>query len=136
MISQDLYFTLLYIWIGIAVVTIPFLLKITVPYGRHTSNTWGPMINNKFGWFIMEAPVIIVFSWLFFIGDAEKSLLSYIFYGLFMLHYFNRVFIFPLQLKGKKKKMPLLVVVFAIVLTCLTVFLMDIGLGTFRQFMT
>jgi len=114
MISEDLYFILLYIWMGIAIITIPFLLKITVPYGRHTTNTWGPMINNRFGWFIMEAPVIVVFSWLFFIGDAEKSVLSYIFYGLFMLHYLNRTFIFPLQLKGKKKKMPLLVVVFAI----------------------
>ena len=114
MISESTYFILLYIWMGIAIVTIPFLLKITVPYGRHTTNTWGPMINNKFGWFIMEVPVIIVFSWLFFAGDAEKTLPSYLFYGFFMLHYFNRVFIFPLQLKGKKKQMPLIVAVSAV----------------------
>lgn len=114
MISEELYFNLLYIWMGIAIVTVPFLLKITVPYGRHTTNTWGPMINNRFGWFIMEAPVIVVFSWLFFTGDAEKTLPSYIFYGLFMLHYFNRVFIFPLQMKGKKKQMPLVVALSAI----------------------
>lgn len=114
MISEDLFFNLLYIWMGIAIISFPFLLKITVPYGRHTTNTWGPMINNRFGWFIMEAVVVVVFSWLFFIGDAEKTLPSYILYGLFMLHYFNRVFIFPLQLKGKRKKMPLVVVVSAI----------------------
>lgn len=114
MISESTYFTMLFIWMGIAVITVPFLLKVTVPYGRHSTNTWGPMINNRFGWFIMEVPVIIVFSVLFFMGDAEKTLPSYIFYGLFMLHYLNRVFVFPLQLKGKKKQMPLVVAVSAI----------------------
>jgi protein-S-isoprenylcysteine O-methyltransferase Ste14 len=114
MISENLFFILLYIWMAIAVISVPFLLKITVPYGRHTTNTWGPMVNNRFGWIVMEIPVIIVFSWLFFSGDAEKTLPSYIFYGFFMLHYFNRVFIFPMQLKGKNKKMPLIIVVSAI----------------------
>ncbi|MEJ2594677.1 MAG: DUF1295 domain-containing protein [bacterium] len=114
MFSESTYFILLYLWMGLAVVTLPILLKIPAPYGRHSTRNWGPMINNKFGWFIMEAPVIVVFSWLFFAGPAEKTLPVYIFYGLFMLHYFNRVFIFPLQLKGKKKQMPLIVALMAI----------------------
>jgi len=34
------------------------------------------------------------FSWFFFHGSAVKTAPVYVFYGLFMLHYFNRIFIF------------------------------------------
>jgi len=113
MITETLFNTLLYIWMGIAIVMIPILLRVTPPYGRHTSNSWGPTISSKWGWIIMEIPVIIVFSYLFLTGDAEKSLPLYIFFGLFMLHYFNRVFIFPFRIKENGKKMPILIVAMA-----------------------
>jgi hypothetical protein len=113
MITETLFNTLLYIWMGMAVAIVPILLKVTPPYGRHTSNSWGPTISSRLGWIIMEIPVIIVFSYLFFTGDAEKSLPLYVFFGLFMLHYFNRVFIFPFRIKEDGKKMPALIVVMA-----------------------
>lgn len=62
----------------------------------------------------MELPVILVFSWFFWTGEAVKTIPTYVFYGLFMLHYLNRIFIFPFRLKSKGKQMPLLVAVFAI----------------------
>ena len=114
MISETLFFNLLYAWMGLAVIVFPLLLKITVPYGRHTTNTWGATLNNKWGWFLMEAPVVIVFSWYFFTGTAEKSLPVYFFYAFFMLHYFNRVFIFPLRIKENGKRMPWLIVFMAV----------------------
>lgn len=113
MITETLFNTLLYIWMGMAVAIVPILLKVTPPYGRHTSESWGPTISSKLGWIIMEIPVIIVFSYLFLTGDAEKSLPLYIFFGLFMLHYFNRVFIFPFRIKENGKKMPVLIVAMA-----------------------
>ena len=47
-------------WMAIGLVTFIMLLKITAPYGRHTSTEWGPQISNRFGWMIMEMPVMIV----------------------------------------------------------------------------
>lgn len=111
--SESLYFNLLYIWMGIAVVIFPVLLKVTVPYGRHTTDSWGPTISSRWGWIIMEIPVIIVFSYLFFTGTAVKSLPVYIFYGLFMMHYINRVFIFPFRIRENGKRMPWAIVLFA-----------------------
>lgn len=111
--TETFFNTLLYIWMGIAVVIVPILLKVTPPYGRHTSDKWGPTISSKWGWIIMEIPVIIMFSYLFLTGDATKSLPLYVFFGLFMVHYFNRVFIFPLRIKEKGKKMPVLIVLMA-----------------------
>jgi len=114
MISEHHYFTLLYIWIVLAVVTFPVLLRITAPYGRHTKDTWGPTINNRLGWLLMEAPVVIVFSWFFFTGSATKTIPVYIFFSLFMLHYANRILIFPFRMKTKGKRMPWSIIFLAV----------------------
>jgi 3-oxo-5-alpha-steroid 4-dehydrogenase 1 len=113
-LSEELYFTLLYIWIALAIFMFPVLLRFTAPYGRHSSDKWGPMINNRLAWILMELPVIIVFTLFFFLGNGLKSAPLYLMYSLFILHYINRIFIFPLQLKGKNKKMPLAVALMAI----------------------
>ena len=114
MISKILYYQLLLVWMALAVLLFPVLLKVTVPYGRHARNTWGPMVNNRLGWFLMELPVALVFSWFFFRGTAPKTAPVYVFYGLFMLHYFNRIFIFPFRLHEKGKRMPWLIVFMAL----------------------
>jgi len=110
MISETVFYYLLYAWIAIAFLVFPLLLKVTAPYGRHTTNTWGPTIKNRLAWMIMEMPVVIVFSYLLFTGSAEKSLITYIFFGLFMLHYINRIFIFPFRIKTNGKQMPIAIV--------------------------
>jgi hypothetical protein len=112
--TTELYYNLLYGWMGLAVIIFPVLLKITVPYGRHTTKTWGPVLPNKWGWFIMEIPVLLLFSWFFFTGSAEKTIPVFIFYIAFMIHYFNRVFIFPFRMKDNGKQMPWLIVIFGL----------------------
>jgi len=66
------------------------------------------------GWLLMELPVLIVlFSFLF--SAANKiSLVSWVLAGLFSLHYFNRIFIFPFRLRTQGKKMPLVIVISAV----------------------
>ena len=113
MISETTYFNLLYTWMGLAVIIFPVLLRVTAPYGRHTTNTWGPTINNRWAWFIMEVPVIALFSWLLFSGPNDISIPVFIFYGTFMLHYVNRVFVFPIRIKSNGKRMPVAVVAMA-----------------------
>ncbi|MCP4909691.1 MAG: DUF1295 domain-containing protein [Bacteroidetes bacterium] len=114
MISQNSFDIIVIAWIGLAILMVPILLKVIVPYGRHSSSSWGPKINNRIGWFLMEIPVIVIFSWLFFSGNSIKSAPLYIIYGLFMIHYINRIFIFPLRIKSKPNQMPLVIVVSAI----------------------
>ncbi len=130
MITEHLFTILLYIWIALAIIVFPILTKITVPYGRHSTNTWGPTLNNKFGWILMEVPVVIVFSWFFFTGSSEKSIPVFIIYGLFMLHYANRIFIFPFRMKTKGKQIPLLIVVLAICFNFINGFFNGYWFGT------
>ncbi|MFZ9582747.1 MAG: hypothetical protein ACO28O_07220 [Crocinitomicaceae bacterium] len=70
--SKELYFTIALSWIGIAVVTFVYLFKQTAPYGRHSNERWGPMIDNRWGWFIMEVFVLVILA--YFLWDAKKQL--------------------------------------------------------------
>ena len=113
-ISWTTYQTILFIWIGIAIAVFLLLLKVTAPYGRHTTSSWGPLIPNKWSWLIMEVPVLLVL-WLIVIPFINStSTVSFVMIGLFSLHYFNRVFVFPFRIHTKGKKMPLLIMSSAI----------------------
>ncbi|MCZ2339089.1 MAG: hypothetical protein LC127_13050 [Chitinophagales bacterium] len=108
-ITCDLYQTLAIIWASIGIIIFFILLFIPAPYGRHTSKNWGPLIDNRLGWFIMEfLALIVLYGWLMLINFL-LSTLSWIMIGLFTFHYLNRTFIFPLRLRTIGKKMPLLI---------------------------
>jgi hypothetical protein len=101
-------------WIIAGLIIFPATLSITAPYGRHTRKGWGPLINNRAAWIIMEAPVLIIFAILFLAGPANKSIPVWIFFSLFVIHYVHRVIIFPLRIRTKGKKMPVSVMLMAI----------------------
>ena len=105
---------LVWIWITIPILIFPILLKVRAPYGRHTTKGWGPVIDNHWGWFWMEVPALLTFPMLAIFGPEEKDTLSWILIALWVLHYANRVLIFPFRLKTKGKKMPLIIVISAI----------------------
>lgn len=109
-ISLSAYQKIIFIWIAFAI-SIFFLLKrITAPYGRYSNKNWGPLIDNHFGWLLMEFPALIVMGYCFYINFTLRSSAIPIMAGLFCLHYFNRTFIFPFRLRTKGKKIPLLIV--------------------------
>jgi len=114
MISLEKFNLICWIWIGIGIITFPILLKVKQPYGRHTGNNWGPMINNKLGWFIMELPALLFF--LFFVRFTSNwfNFMLVIAVSLWSMHYIHRAIIFPFLLKTKGKKMPVVIVLSAI----------------------
>lgn len=101
---------LVYIWMALGAVIFLVLLKVTAPYGRHTSARWGPQINNRLGWILMEAPAMIVIM-SFVIPVAQKvNAVTWSMVALFMFHYINRTFVFPFRIRTKGKKMPVIIV--------------------------
>ncbi|MDX2246498.1 MAG: DUF1295 domain-containing protein [Bacteroidia bacterium] len=106
--------TFIFIWIALGIVIFPLLLRVSAPYGRHIRKGWGPLIPNRMGWIIMEMPALLVMPLLFFTGSSPKPVVSWVFVGLWLLHYINRTLIFPLRVHTKGKKMPLAIVVFAL----------------------
>jgi hypothetical protein len=101
-------------WIIVAVLMFPLLLKVTAPYGRHTTGKWGPMMSNRLGWFIYEVPSLIIFVVLMLTGDKTFDEPLWILFSLWTIHYVNRSIIFPLRTRTRGKKIPLLIVFSAI----------------------
>lgn len=107
--SLDLYFVLLYVWIGVAVLSFFYLLRRKQPYGRHLEEGWGPLIPNKIGWMIMEGVAPIFITYWFITGNLNKTTVSYLIFFLYVGHYFYRSFVFPFLTRTDGKKIPLLV---------------------------
>ena len=85
------------------------LYFIDAGYGMMYTKRWGPAIDNRLGWVIMESPVFFAMSLLWWCSDRRADTVPLIFFILFQLHYFQRSFIFPLLIKGKSK-MPLAII--------------------------
>src|SRR5688572_9857307 len=101
-------------WIGLAVFTFVYLLFKPAPYGRHVQKGWGPTLSNRVAWIIMETPVFIIVLAYLVLNYSTIALAHQILMGLFLLHYFNRCFIYPFRLKSTPGKMPLTIVLSAV----------------------
>lgn len=98
------------------------LYFIKAGYGIFRTSSWGVSINNKLAWMLMEAPVFIVMTVLWWNSQRAFSITPLIFFLLFQLHYFQRSFIFPFLLKGKSR-MPLAIMLMGIVFNLLNGFM-------------
>jgi 3-oxo-5-alpha-steroid 4-dehydrogenase 1 len=86
------------------------MFYVTAPFGRHTSNSWGPTINNKLGWFVMELPSFLIMLYFLVFGSRSFDSYAWILFVCWLLHYFNRTFIYPLRIKPTEKRMPVMIV--------------------------
>ena len=83
-----------------------YLFFQTAPYGRHQEKGWGFEISSRWGWILMESPafyLMLIFLILNFSNSSNCSIFASI---LFMIHYFNRSFIWPIRARIKNKSMP------------------------------
>ena len=130
MFSPETFNIIVLSWIGIAFVIFILLFKITAPYGRRSNKKWGPTINNRLGWVIMEFPALALFGYLVISGGGLRDNVIVVAFSLWMIHYINRTFIFPLRLRTKQKKMPLAIVAFAFFFNLVNGFVNGYWFGT------
>jgi len=123
MSEQTFYWTLLWGFVVIALATFPVLFFITAPYGRHEGKSWGPTIDNRLGWLIMESPSSLMFLACWYFGGHPTDIASLAFLVLWQLHYVHRAFVFPFRLKTGKKRMPILIAASAFTFTSINGYL-------------
>lgn len=121
-----IYVNYFFVEIGIWIVGVPTFIGsifVTAPFGRHlseaTSKMWGPNINAKLGWIIMESPNLIFALPLFvFFGKNgyHDNLVNILLFSLYQLHYVNRTIIYPFKMKSKNP-MPISVMMMAFFFT-------------------
>lgn len=136
MLSLEFFNQITLIWTCTAVLVFIALLFITVPYGRYTNTTWGPLIDNKIGWFLMEFCVLVALFYFIYTGSNTITLVNGIIISFFTFHYFNRSIIFPLRIKTNGKKMPVTIMLMSITFNSINGFLIGYFLGELKMYDT
>ena len=103
-----------YVWLGIAIIVHVLMFFVTAPFGRHTKSTWGPVINERFGWILMELPSFVVMAAFLIFGEHSRETFVWLLFALWLFHYANRCFVFPLRMRPNSSGMPLAIALMAI----------------------
>jgi 3-oxo-5-alpha-steroid 4-dehydrogenase 1 len=113
-IPNKVYEIILVIAITIIPINMLFFSHIPTPYGRfYKKDIWGPELDEKIAWCIMESTALLMFLIFYFLYGVNKfGYVQLFFLSLWIFHYINRSFIYPfIIMKQKYKKFPLLLVV-------------------------
>ena len=116
--TLHLFYLFLIIMAAIALVVYVSLFFVDAGYGKFYDKKWGPAVNNKLGWVLMEAPVFIAMLVLWLCSDRRQDLVRLAFLFLFELHYFQRSFVFPFRLRGNSV-MPFSIILMGVVFNVL-----------------
>ena len=106
MITLEVFNTFLIVMAAVAVVVFVALFFVEAGYGYLFNPKYGRPIPNKIGWVLMESPVFIAMSLLWWMSDVRFEAAPLVLFLIFQTHYFQRSFIFPMLLRGQSK-MPL-----------------------------
>jgi 3-oxo-5-alpha-steroid 4-dehydrogenase 1 len=103
---------LLFGFAGVGAVIFVALFFISAPYGRYVRKGWGPRLNSRWGWLLMEAPAALLFLFFFFIGQ-RRDLVPVLLLLVWESHYFHRAFIYPFTIRSRRS-MPVAVLFLAL----------------------
>jgi 3-oxo-5-alpha-steroid 4-dehydrogenase 1 len=104
---MNTYYLIMTIMAVMAVIVFVALFFFKAGYGYLSTSNWGPKISNRTAWVLMEAPAFIFLTCqtirfaLSGVDTGNSKHVLYIMAGLYLLHYFQRSFIFPLMMRGK-----------------------------------
>ncbi|UCC41372.1 MAG: DUF1295 domain-containing protein [Candidatus Aminicenantes bacterium] len=112
--SEYLIYKILLIAIfALAIIVFPTLLLIPAPYGRHSRPGWGPSINARCGWAIMETPAVLIFIICFAFGNKRVGVIPLLFLIMWLTHYLHRTYVYPFRMRAREKRMPILIMLLA-----------------------
>jgi protein-S-isoprenylcysteine O-methyltransferase Ste14 len=95
------------------------LYFVTAPYGRHFREGWGPTIEARTSWFLMELPAMVVIAGVVLFDERRAAPIALVLLGLWEMHYIYRTCLFPLLMKDTGKRFPILLTLFAAVFNTL-----------------
>ena len=106
--------TIVLAWIALAAIVHVTMFFVTAPFGRHTTDKWGPTIDNRLGWFIMELPSLAIMTYFLLFGAHNFESFVWVLFLFWIGHYMNRTIIYPLRIRPTEKRMPLMIALNAI----------------------
>lgn len=120
--SAGFYYTVVCVMLALAVVVFIALHRVTAGYGMMYNKKWGPAVGNRLGWVLMEAPVFVAMLLFWLLSPRRGEIAPAVMASLFLLHYFQRSFIFPLLIKGKGH-MPLAIIAMGVIFNLINAYM-------------
>ena len=112
----------------LAVVVFIALFRFKAGYGFLRGGGWGPQIGNRAAWVLMELPAFatVLFLLIKYLAGPQPAGVPaaplVVMASLFLLHYFQRTFIFPLLLRGHSR-MPVAIMAMGMIFNFINGFL-------------
>lgn len=116
-----------------AVIVFLVLFFMAAPYGRHIRRGWGPTLDNRKGWLIMEAPASLVFALCFLLGGNPVTITLLVLFTLWQMHYVHRAFIYPFRLHESAKRVPLVIIAMGMIFNTMNAYLNGRYIFTFSN---
>ena len=114
-----------FIAMGIYAVLIPVtwvaVTFLVAPYGRHHRAGWGPTLNTRWAWMLWESPTVLAFLAFYLLGERAFQPVPLLLLGVWMVHYVDRTFLYPLRMRGRSRS-PWLIVLTAVAYNLLNAF--------------
>lgn len=120
--NDSIYFGVCIAMLILAPIVFVALHFISAGYGMMYTRKWGPSVSNRLGWVLMEAPSFLGMLLLWVMSPRAGELAPSVMALLFLIHYFNRSFIFPLRLRGANR-MPLSITAMGIIFNLINSYL-------------
>lgn len=120
--SAGFYYTVVCVMLALAVVVFIALHRVTAGYGMMYNKKWGPPVGTRLGWVLMEAPVFVAMLLFWLLSPRRGEVAPGVMASLFLLHYFQRSFIFPLLIKGKGR-MPFAIIAMGVVFNLINAYM-------------
>jgi 3-oxo-5-alpha-steroid 4-dehydrogenase 1 len=81
------------------------LFFVSAPYGKHSRPGWGPQMNSKTAWALMETPAVIA-PVVFFLVSRNRSAGVIFSICLWEMHYLYRSYVYSVLQRGSRPSFP------------------------------
>lgn len=106
----------------LAVIVFAALHKVEAAYGMTYSRKWGAAVSNRTGWVVMEAPAFFCMILLWTCSERSGCIPAAVMGAFFLIHYFQRTFIFPMLMRGKSM-MPWAIVIMGVIFNTINAYM-------------
>jgi hypothetical protein len=90
------------------------LRLVNAPYGRYARSGFGPTVDARLGWLLMESPAVLFFLAVYIAGEHRAQAAPLALCALWQIHYVHRTFIFPATMPATGRRMPVMIALLAV----------------------
>jgi hypothetical protein len=110
MTEQSIFPYAITAWLLLAPAIFILLFFVTAPYGRSARKGWGPVMDARWAWFLMETPSWLNLTVCLLVRERPAGAAALVLYALWMGHYVYRSIVYPLSLTRTAHPWPVVVV--------------------------